>query len=278
VNFGMDVKDLDIKKSAEHFVTIQTFAPVAKETEGKFSATFKMNSLLSPKMMPEYESINANGHLSLKNFVVKKLAILTKIAEKLKIDKYKEISLNNAEIDFEIIKGRIYVKPFTISPFDSKMTVSGSNGLDQTIDYLAKFEIPSSQFGANAESVIGSLTNKISSTGLKVKPMDKVSIVLAITGTFDNPEVKPIISAKDAVDDFKQQVEDKVNQELDKKKQELEQKKQELEKKAKEELDKKKQELEQKVKEEADKKKKEAEEKLKKEGEKQLKDKLKKLF
>jgi hypothetical protein len=281
IDFGLDVKDLDVKKSAEHFVTIQNFAPVAKESEGKFSALFKLNSQLKQNMMPDYETINANGKLSLKDVVVKNFGVLTKIAEKLKIDKFKQLSVSNASIDFEIIQGRIYIKPFTISPFDSKMTISGSNGLDQTIDYLVKFEIPRSQFGADADNIINGLTNKINKIGFNVKPQDKVSIVFAVTGTFNDPGVKPVISGSDIVDDIKDQVKDKVNQELEKKKQEIELKKQELENKAKEELDKKKQELEvkqkeieQKAKEEADKKKKEAEEKLKKE----TKEKLKKLF
>jgi hypothetical protein len=281
IDFGLDVKDLNVKKSAEHFVTIQNFAPVAKETEGKFSAIFKLNSLLNQNMMPNYETINANGKLSLKNLIIKNFGILTKIADKLKMEKYKQLSVSNANVDFEIIKGRIYIKPFTINPFDSKMTVSGSNGLDQSIDYLIKFEIPRSQFGADADNVISGLTNQISKVGLNVKPVDKINIMFAVTGTFDNPDVKPVFSGKNVVDDFKEQVKDKVDQEIEKKKQELEQKKQELEKQAKEELDKQKKELEvkqkeleRKAKEEADKKKKEAEEKVKKE----LKDKFKKPF
>jgi hypothetical protein len=274
IDFDLFIKDLDIQKSAEQFVTIKNFAPVAKNASGKFTSSMKLTSQLKDDMMPSYESINANGSVNLNNVEIKNLKILTEIADKLKIDKFKQLALNNTKFDFEIKNGKIIVKPFTLNVYNSKMTVSGSNSLDQTIDYEAKIDIPRSQFGENANNIISGLTNKVNKLGVTLKPSEIINVILSITGKFDDPKVSPKFSNPLNTQEVTDQIKDKVNEEIDKKKKELEDKAKEIEKKAQEEVDKKKKELEEKAKQEAEKKKKELEDKVKKEAQ----DKLKKLF
>ena len=54
----------------------------------------------------------------------------------------KEIKVKDLNIDFEIKDGRVTTKPFDLKLGDYNMNLSGSTGLDQTIDYTGKITMP----------------------------------------------------------------------------------------------------------------------------------------
>ena len=47
-------------------------------------------------------------------------------------------------LDFTIKDGRVETKPFDIKMGDYNLNLSGSTGLDQTIDYSGKIKLPAS--------------------------------------------------------------------------------------------------------------------------------------
>ena len=281
VNFGLSISNWDIQKTATTFNTVQKLAPIAKQCSGKFSTELTFTTVLDSKMEPVLNTLNGKGKLSTAAVVIQNFAPLSKIADVVKMEQFKKLELNNVNLSFSFKDGRINVEPFDIKIKNSTANISGSTGFDQTIDYLWKLEIPSSEFEGAANTAITGLLSQVKGANLSVP--EKIKINLVLGGTITSPTVKMALkdSPANVVDDLKE----KAKEELEKKKAELEAKAKEqadqLKKqaeeqakqaadKAKAEAEKKKKEAEAKLKAEAEKKKKEAEAKAKEEAKKKL--------
>lgn len=64
------------------------------------------------------------------------------LADKLNYSAFKDPKIKDVSIAFSIENGRINKEPFTTQISSAKMTVSGSSGLDQTLDYKATVSLP----------------------------------------------------------------------------------------------------------------------------------------
>jgi len=278
VDFDLAIADFDITKTFKTFNTIEKLAPVAKYANGKFNTTFKFSSDLDQKMEAILTTLGGYGKLQTKNVVVSNFAPITKVADAIKMEKYKSFALNNTNISFAFKDGKVNIDPFDVKIGNSSITMFGSNGFDQTINYTMAFDIPKNELGSAANTAVSGLLAKASGKGANVSLPENIKINALIGGTVTNPTVKVDLkeSGKAVVEDLKEQA----KAELDKKKAELEGKakaeidkaKADAEAKARGEAEKAKAEAEAKAKAEADKLKKEAEQKAKKEGEKVIKD------
>jgi hypothetical protein len=241
-------------------------------------------------MEPELNTVNGYGQLKTKNIVISNSNTFNKIANELKIDKYKKVDLNDIDLNFSIVDGKVSIEPFKAKYSNNEALIGGIMNLDQTIDFGINLSIPRSEFGGAANQVVDNLTSQAASKGLKIEPGDKVKLDVKIGGTVTNPTIK--LNLQDMANNMMDNLKDKAKEELDKQKAELERKakaeadklkaqaeaeaqrlKAEAEQKAKQATDKAKAEAERLKKQaeaEAAKKKKEAEDKAKEEAKKQL--------
>lgn len=266
----LSVTDIDIPKAFKTFNTIQKLAPIAKYATGRVSTTLKFNGDFDEKMNAIMNTLNGYGKLVTKGVVVSNFEPFVKVADAIKIEKYKRFMLENANLSFLFKDGKVNVEPFDVKLGPSLVTIGGSNSFDQTIDYTMAFDIPRSELGSAANNAVNNLLTQANAKGANLKLGDKIKINALLGGTVTKPTVK--LDLKDAganlADDLKKQAQ----AELDKKKAELEAKakaevdkaKADAEAKAKAEVDKAKAEAEAKAKAEAEKAKKKAEEELKK--------------
>ena len=67
---------------------------------------------------------------------------------------------------FEIRDGRLHVQPFSVTLGGTTMTVSGSNGLDQSLEYNLGLRVPRSLLGADANQAIAGLMSKAAGAGI----------------------------------------------------------------------------------------------------------------
>lgn len=295
IDFNMGIKNFDIPKTYKTFNTVQKMAGIAEYATGSFNCDISFSGIMDAHMNPVYQSLNGAGRLQTQNVVLSNYAPLNKVADAIKMDKYKRLSLNNTNLSFKFKDGGVDVEPFDIKAGDSKLTVQGRSNFDQTINFPLTFDIARSDFGGAANNMLNGLVAQANSKGTNFSLGERVQLNALLTGTAKNPVVKTNLKAAagNMVDDLK----NKAKEEIDKKKAELEAKakaelakkkaeaeaalnktKAEAEAKAKAEADKAKAEAERlkkeaeaKAKAEADKAKKAAEEKAKKEAEKKLK-------
>jgi hypothetical protein len=292
IEFG--ITNLDIQKAFKTFNTVKKIAPIAENIFGTFSTNLSLTTTLDNHLNPNYSTLSANGNLTIPNAEIKEVKLFNKIADVLKNDKYRSVGLRNVQITYKVENGRIYTEPFEVNIAGKILNLSGSTGLDQTIDYKGLIDLKRSELGAvntALETALAALNDKAKSN---INMDENMNIALGISGIFSDPKITTNIAniGKQQVNSLKNQANDEINKQRkileDKALAEAEKAKAEAEKLKKESLAKLKSETDnakQKAQAEADRLKKEAEEKaaeekvrLKKQAEQEAKKKLQGIF
>ncbi len=260
MDFG--IKNLGIPELYKNFVTVQQFAPIAKCMTGTINMHMYVNTKLDQEMNPDLKTLNANGKLDIDRATITDFLPLKELAGELKMDKLNPIVVKNIHPEFVITNGRFSLKePLKFNIDQIKGEFSGSNGLDESLDYLMALEIPSTDLQNKANAAISDLTGKNINAGIG----KTVKVEVIFGGTMDKPTIK--LSMKDmvsgivdnlkkqATDEFdkrKKEAEDKAKAELDKQKQQLDAQKKQLEDQAKAKADAEKKQLEDQARKQAD--------------------------
>ncbi len=208
IDFNMNMKDFDIPSTFNTFNTVKKLAPVAENAKGKISADMSLNSRLDATMSPVYSTMQGKGKLMSKSIEIGNSKMFNKVADALKNEKLKKISLNDLNLSFEIKDGRVYIEPFETKLLSGKMIIGGDQGIDQTLNYAITFSIPRSEFGGAANAALTSLTSAAASKGLNIQPGEMVNIDAKVVGTVSDPKVQLNLkeSGKNALKDVKEQL------------------------------------------------------------------------
>lgn len=217
-DFDMDAVNLNVKKTFETFNTIQKIAPIAKNMEGSISAKMSIDGMLLQNMEPNLETVNSSGRLKSNSLAIKNAELFKQVGSLIKSDKFNQLSLDNMDLTYTIANGNIEVKPFDTQFGKSKMTIGGSQNINQNIDYYMDFNIPSSELGSQANAVASQLFAKAGKLGLDVQTPETIKFKALVGGTLTEPKVSLDLknSASNMVDDLKKQAELKLKQEKDK--------------------------------------------------------------
>jgi hypothetical protein len=213
-----DIKNIGVKDAFNAFNTIQKLAPAAQGIDGRVSVKLAYNSLLGRDMMPVINSINGSGKVQSDEITLVKSATFDKMKEILKLgDKYSS-TFRDINISFKIADGRIYVSPFDVKTGNLKMNISGDQGIDQTLNYVVKTEIPRSDLGGSINSFIDNLSAQASAFGITYKPSDMLKVDVRVTGTFTKPIVSPFFgnSTGESSAGVKESAKEAVKQTVDK--------------------------------------------------------------
>jgi hypothetical protein len=224
----MDIKNIEIRDAYKTFVTVRKFAPTAKGIKGKINMQLAYESQLGRDMMPVLETIDGTGRLQSEEVQLLESATFDKFKEVLKLgDKYSN-TFRDIDVNFTISDGRVYVKPFNVKLGNIKMNIGGDQGLDQTINYLVRTEIPRSELGSSVNSMIDNLSATAATFGIVYKPADIIKVNVRVRGTFTRPEVSPDFgdgstqgTGGGATQAIKETVKQTVDQTVDKTKEQL---------------------------------------------------------
>ncbi len=222
VDMDFKATTIDIPAAVKAFSTLAKFAPIADQAVGKVTLGMKYSSYLDPHMMPVMNSIAGKGNFTSNVIGIKNSAMFDKIGDALKTKAFDNMTLNNVGINFEIQDGRLLVDPFETKVGNTALMIGGSQGLDQTMNYAVGITIPRSDLGSSANAVIDNLISKATSAGLKVDPLENLTIHAKVTGTFKDPKVGLDMkeNSKKSKEEIKAQVMEAVKVEIDQKKEE----------------------------------------------------------
>ena len=277
VDFNYDIKNFDFKQTYSFVGMADKLAPIMKYAEGSFSSDLKGSGSLTENMDLDYNSLKGEGKVEIVSAKISNMPLLDKIAEVSKISSLKNLAINNAWTLIKFKDGKVEVEPTDIKFGNGyNVNLSGKNGFDKSIDYLARFDVPSKELGGATNYLTGMMP-KI--PGVDFKLPDVLSLFMNIGGTMAKPTVKLAKvgsggtggGVKDMIsstfNDLKGKAEDEARKQAAIAKQRAEEEaqklKQQAEQRAKEEADKIKKQAEQRAKEEADKVKKDVENKAK---------------
>lgn len=192
IDFGYDLKEIDIRELSDNFMTIEKIAPISKHAQGKISSKFDMKSSLTTAMEPIYSSLNGAGDFSSKTVTISGFKPLEKIAEELKMDKLKSQTVKDLYTKFKFNDGKVTLTPFNIKLGKIVTNVSGSTTFEQDIDYSLKMNIPKEEIPASmikiVEDQIKKVNNLVPKLDIKVIP-DFIPVNLKITGKTTDPKV-----------------------------------------------------------------------------------------
>jgi hypothetical protein len=189
------MQHMAVKDAFNTFNTVQKLAPAAKGIDGNFSATMAYSSLLGSNMMPLIHTISGSGKLQSDQVMLVESASYDKMKELLKLGDNYTNTFKDLNLSFKINDGRIYVSPFDTKVGNIRMNISGDQGIDQTINYVIRTEIPRSDLGNSVNSLIDNLSAQAAIFGFSYKPAETIKVNVKVTGTFGKPVVTPFFGS-----------------------------------------------------------------------------------
>ncbi|HEX6224543.1 MAG TPA: AsmA-like C-terminal region-containing protein [Chryseolinea sp.] len=197
-DFGLKIENVSIRQAANTSTLVQTYAPIAGLITGNFSTDFKLSGELLPNMEPNLATVNGGGLIKIAQAALKESKIVSSITSLTNLDNSNEVTFKDVLMSASLSNGRFGVKPFDVKFGNYKTTVAGSTGLDKSIDYTLKMDVPAGKLGKEFNSFI------TSKTGAKTDPNGMVPITIALGGSVTSPTPKLLM------DDQKEQVKEAV--------------------------------------------------------------------
>ena len=168
-NASLKLSDIVFAQAYKELGVVQKMAPIFGGITGAFSGEMKINTKLDETMSPELHSLEGSGLLTTKDVSLDGVTVIQQVADILKKPELKKTSVKDVRVEFTISDGRVITKPFDVKLGDCRMNVSGSTGLDQTIDYVGKITIPESLGGVSRLGTVDmTIEGKFNSPKVKV--------------------------------------------------------------------------------------------------------------
>jgi len=142
-----EIADASFSTTFDQLDVVRRMVPLFEKTGGDYSMSLDLATRLTQTMNPDYATLQADGAIRSKNIRVQNIAVFDQLAAALKNDALRRIEAKDVDIRFTIRDGRIATQPFDLSVGGISLNLSGSTGLDQTIDYTARVTLPEGSAG-----------------------------------------------------------------------------------------------------------------------------------
>ena len=144
LKLSLGLSGASFSKTFDELEMVQKLVPVFAKTGGDYSLSLDMSATLDAQMSPDLQSVNATGEIKSANIRIQNIEAFDALAKALNNDNLRKIEAKDVAIRFAIRDGRIATEPFDLKMGDIRINMSGSTGLDQTIDYSGKIKLPAS--------------------------------------------------------------------------------------------------------------------------------------
>lgn len=166
VSLSCSIKDASFAESFRQLDVIRQVVPLFEKTGGNYSLSLDFASDVTSDFSPVMSSIDARGVITSQNVELQNIEALDILASTLGDSRLKRIDAKDMRISFTIRDGKVTTKPFDVKMGGVTLNLSGTTGLDQTIDYEGKITLPD----ATTKGVVS-------------------NIGFSIGGTFSSPKV-----------------------------------------------------------------------------------------
>ncbi len=153
VQISAEVANASFEQSFRQMEMIQKMVPLFEKTGGRYSLSINLATLLDQQMMPELKTLTASGEIRSRDIHVQNIKAFDTLADVLKNDALRRIQARDIAIRFAIRDGRIETRPFDLKMGQIKINLSGSTGLDQSIDYVARVALPAGTTGSVLQNI-----------------------------------------------------------------------------------------------------------------------------
>lgn len=278
VFFDFDVSEVSIPEAYRSLVVVERFAPIAENATGSFDGEMEYQSYLNRDFSPQFNTINSHGRLSFSNVGLEGSPIMDGLAERVQLDRLKNMEIENFSASYTIHEGRFSLEPTQFSYRNLDFGLSGSNLLDGTIDYDMEMAVPSELL----ERLGGERLTEVVGQSLDLQQDQNVVLNVNFAGPYDDPDIstsfKDMVPAtrdqiiemgrertREEIQEHKDRAREEVDQARDRAREEVEERRREIEERAREREERAREEAEEKKEEARDKvdeKKEDAEERI----------------
>lgn len=161
MNLGAD--GFDISNSFAGLELLQAIAPIASLVQGKINSNINLSGNLDEEFTPNLSSVSGDllGELlSTSINTSNQSALFSKLESSLNFIDFDKLNLKDLKTKLEFADGKVSVQPFDLKYNDIGITVSGSHGFDQTLNYSAVFNVPAKYLGSEVNQLIGKIDSK----------------------------------------------------------------------------------------------------------------------
>lgn len=185
--FKMDLglNQVNISESFTQLDMLKSIAPIAGVINGKLNSTINLSGNLTNDMTPDLKSLTGDliGQLMSTTVNEKNSKLLSTLSSNLNFINLDKLNLNDLKAALTFKDGKVNVRPFDIKYQDIKVTVGGTHGFDQVMNYDLKFDVPTKYLGSEVNNLIAKLTPA------DAKKVESIPVNALMTGSFSAPKV-----------------------------------------------------------------------------------------
>ncbi len=181
----MNLNQVDIYQTFTQLDMMKKIAPIAGIINGKLNSTITLSGDLNDKKMtPNLNTLTGDlfGQLLSTTVNSSNAILLNALDSKLNFIDLKKVNLNNLKAAILFQDGKVTIKPFDIKYQDISVTVGGTHGFDQNMNYSLKFDVPAKYLGNDVNALLSKLTPS---------DVSKLSVPVNanLTGSFSVPKI-----------------------------------------------------------------------------------------
>ncbi|MBL7877740.1 MAG: AsmA family protein [Cyclobacteriaceae bacterium] len=180
-DMALKIESLSIQQAASSFSIIQTYAPIAGLVNGSFGTDFQISGELGQDMTPRMNTVNAAGLVKIAQAALTQSKLISSVTSLTKLDDADNVTLKDVLMSATIREGRLSVKPFDVKFGNYVTNVSGSTGLDGSIAYQLKMNVPAGKLGSQMQGFI----NQYAGT---TNPTSEIPVTIGLGGTYNDPK------------------------------------------------------------------------------------------
>lgn len=193
-NLSFDMKSVDFQKSFNTFNTFQKAAPIGNYVKGRYSTVMSFNGELGKDMMPNMQTLNAEGLFQTLNGIISGFKPLEEVGNRLNMPELKSLDLKDTKNWFEIKNGAFTVREFDRKVKDVLLKISGSHNFANEMNYTIKARVPRKYLQSNAAGVAAgaafdNMVKEAGKFGVNIQNSEFVNVQFTFTGSMLSPKV-----------------------------------------------------------------------------------------
>lgn len=195
----LDLSKIDIEESFEKLEMFQYLMPIAKALQGTLNTKFEFNGKLTSDLSPILSSLGGTALAQVLTAEVnsENTPLLSALSDKIAFLNLDKLNLQNLKTNLVFKDGDIVIKPFNFDVKGIDVAVSGTHGLDKSIDYNVTMDVPAKYLG-------GEITKLLQKLDPKEANLMSVALPIVLKGTFNNPQVS--LNAENAINKLTQEL------------------------------------------------------------------------
>jgi hypothetical protein len=212
VNLNANVRQVDVASTISSFDILQKILPQPQNYAGKVSTNLTLSGILDEHLSPLLDKLVSKGQVQTNSMEIRNSELFGTMANMLNNESWRKPSLTNLDIRYEVENGRLTIEPILMNILQNKLELSGSQGLDMTLNYKVNATVPVSAIGSGATDILSKIPG-----GSNIKD-------IKITGLIGGTATSPVVSlgvadmASSIVSSVTETVKEQVREEVDKQK------------------------------------------------------------